>query len=393
MRASPAATVRLLSVATGIAVANLYYAQPVAADMARSLEVSEAQIGFAMMLTQVGYALGMLVLVPLGDGRERRSLIVWTSAAAAVVLVLVATAQSFAVFAATSLALGFASSVPQMILPYAVGLVDEKERGKTIGAIMSGLLAGILLSRTASGAVASAIGWRLTLGGAAALMAVVALVLRVAVPEQRPKEPLAWLAIVRSLGRVVATQPLLRKHALVGALGMGTFSAFWSTLAFHLARQGHGSSVAGAFGVIGVVGVGVAPIVGRISGRIPAARINAVGLLTVAAAFVVFFLGGASLVAIGVGVVLLDAGAQASHLANQTVILGLAPEVRNRLNAVYMVTYFAGGSLGTLAATSAWARSGWAGVCAVGVVMALGGFAASFIAPRDPSRRAALPRP
>lgn len=361
----------LLALAAAISVANLYYAQPLAATMARSLGVTDAAMGIALTLTQLGYALGMILLVPLGDGRERRSVIVATSFAASLSLLCVAGARNYPLLLVACLMLGFASSLPQMVLPFAVGLVKAEERGKTIGTVMGGLLAGILLSRTASGAVASLVGWRMTFAGAAGLMLLLTIVLRAALPEQHPQEPMPWGKILASLASVVRSQPILRRHAIVGALGFAAFSVFWSTLSFQLATFGHGSRTAGAYGILGLSGIVVAPIVGRISGRIPATRINAVALTCVACSFSLFGAGATSLIVIGAGVILLDAGAQANHLANQTVIFGLAPELRNRLNAIYMVAYFLGGALGTALAAFAWGFARWTGVCLVGGAVAL----------------------
>ncbi len=364
-------TIWVLAGAAAVAVANLYYAQPLAAVMARDLAVSESRLGLALMLGQIGYALGMLLLVPLGDVRERRGMLVATALGASVSLVGVALGPTFAVVAAASLVMGFASSLPQMIVPFAVGLVPSEQRGRVIGTVMGGLLAGILLSRTVSGTLGRLIGWRGTFGGAAALMALLAIVLRFSLPEQRPTERLSYGALLRSMFRLIAEQPALRRHGVLGALSMGAFSVFWSTLAFHLARAGHGSEVAGMFGVIGIVGVLVAPIVGRLATRVPIRAINGVALATVALSFATFHFSHASLAGIALGVILLDAGAQANHLANQTVIYGLAPELRNRLNAVYMVSFFIGGAAGSALGAVAWDYAGWPGVCAIG-----GGFAA-----------------
>jgi predicted MFS family arabinose efflux permease len=360
----------LLAVVAGVSVANLYYAQPLAATMAASFEVSPSAMGLALMLCQLGYALGMLLLVPLGDGRERRRLMLQTALAASAMLVLVAMAPSFPVLAASSLLLGFASCLPQMALPFAVGLVPRAERGRAIGLVMGGLLTGILLSRTVSGVLAAAIGWRATFASAAAMMVVLAVTLRFGLPPQAPEQPLAWRRIILSLAAVVRGQPLLRRQSLVGACGFAAFSVFWSTLSFHLARLGYGSKAAGLFGVIGLSGVVAAPIVGRLSTRMPPTRINLAGHAAVGAAFLVFAAAPSSLVAIGLGVVLLDVGVQASHLANQTIIFGLDPALRNRINAVYMVSYFVGGALGTVLSALAWERFGWLGVCVLGATSA-----------------------
>jgi predicted MFS family arabinose efflux permease len=363
----------LLSVTAGLGVANLYYAQPLAATMASALGVSASAIGGCMTACQLGYALGMLLLVPLGDGHERRGLMVKTAAAASVVLLLVATAPSYPVLLVTSALLGFASCLPQMCLPFAVALVPERARGAAIGTVMGGLLSGILLSRTLSGVVAAAIGWRWTFVCAAVLMAALALVIRAGLEPQRPEQPLAWAKIITSLPRVFASQPLLQRQAIVGALGFAAFSAFWSTLSFQLAALGHGARTAGLFGVLGLAGVAVAPIVGRVSGRVQPTLINVVGLCCVALSFGWLSLTQRSLLGIALATVLLDAGAQATHLANQTVILGLEPAWRNRTNALYMVSFFVGGSAGTLIASFAWETLGYPGVCYAGAGLALAG--------------------
>jgi predicted MFS family arabinose efflux permease len=354
-----------------VSVANLYYAQPLAAAIGASLGVGAGSMGVAQMCCQLGYALGILLLVPLGDGRERRGLMATTALAAGLMLLLTAAVSGFRAFAAVSLALGFASCLPQMAVPFAVGVVAPAERGRAIGTVMAGLLAGILLSRTASGTLAGAIGWRATFAAAAGLMAVTAAVIRFAAPRQSPAQPRAWGAVLRSLPAIIRREPLLRRHALIGACGFAAFSAFWSTLSFHLAELGYGSRTAGMFGIIGVTGVAVAPLVGRLTGRVRPALLNATGMLAAGASFALFWAAGRSLPALAAGVVVLDAGVQGSHLTNQSVIFGLAPDERNRINAIYMVTYFIGGALGTVLAGWAWEAAAWTGVCLVGALSAL----------------------
>ena len=362
-----------MAVVAAVSVADLYYAQPLAATIGRDLGVGAGSMGVAQMLCQLGYALGMLLLVPLGDGRERRGLMAVTALAAGAMLLVTAGVPGFRTFAAVSLALGFASCLPQMAIPFAVGLVAPAERGHAIGTVMAGLLAGILLSRTASGTLAGAIGWRGTFAAAAGLMALTAVVIRFALPRQSPAQPRPWGAMLRSMPAIIRREPLLRRHAWIGACGFASFSAFWSTLSFQLARLGYGSRTAGLFGIIGVTGVAVAPLVGRLTGRVRPAVLNAAGMLATAASFLLFWAGRASLPALAAGVVALDAGVQGSHLTNQSVIFGLAPDERNRINAIYMVTYFAGGALGTVFAGWAWDAGGWGGVCLVGGLSALAG--------------------
>jgi predicted MFS family arabinose efflux permease len=361
----------LLAVAAGLGAANLYYGQPLAAAIGESMHAPAAAIGTALTATQVGYALGMILLVPLGDARERRSLVVMTVACSVPALLLVAFSHSVAALVVSSLLVGVASSVVQMIVPYAVDLAPIEERGRVVGTVMAGLLAGILLSRTASGALGQVLGWRAVYVIAAGVMALLAIVLRVTIPARRPEKRLAYGEVLRSLAMVVRTEPVLRTRAVLGGLGFASFSAFWAMLSYHLATFGHGSGTAGAFGAVGIVGVFVAPIVGRFATGPNPERLNLLSLLTAAASFVVFALGAHSLVAIGAGVVLLDAGVQANLLTNQTVIYGLRPELRSRLNAVYMVGYFIGGSIGTVASSVAWSLGGWPAVCTTGAAFAL----------------------
>jgi len=374
----PRATISFLTVSVGIAVANIYYMQPLGELIARDLHASMAGVATAMTAAQVGYALGLILLVPLGDGHEIRSLIVTTAAATVIALLFVAFSDSILALTMSSLLLGFTSSVVQMIIPYAVSLATPERRGRVVGVVMAGLLTGIMLARTASGLLGEAFGWRAAYIVAAGAMVAIAAGLWLAVAVRRPTEPMPWATVMRSLVHVFMSEPALRRRALVGALGMAGFSAFWSTLSFHLGALGHSSAVAGLLGAIGVIGVAVAPIAGHFAVRHAPAWTNVAGLGVAALSFPVFLIGGDSLFAIGLGVVLLDAGVQASHLANQTVIFGLAPERRNRLNALYMVSYFVGGAIGTFAASVAWSAFGWPAVCALGAMLAIVGIVLVF---------------
>jgi predicted MFS family arabinose efflux permease len=363
----------LLAVAAGLGVANLYYAQPLAALMAGSLGISAAAMGSCLTACQLGYALAMFLLVPLGDGRERRGLMLQTALATSLSALLLALAPNYVWLLLAHLLLGFSSCLPQMAVPFAVALAHREERGAAIGTVMSGLLTGILLSRIASGLLASAIGWRGTFVAAAVLMAALALLLRWLLPLQHPPEPLAWRRIVLSMPGVLRSQPLLVRHGWIGALGFASFSVFWSTLSFQLAALGYGPRTAGLYGVLGVVGIAAASIVGRHAERWGPARVIALGLLGLAFSFGLSAGASRSLAGLAIGAVLLDAGMQASHLANQTVLFGLQPELRNRINAIYMVSFFIGGAVGTAAASLAWQLVGWNGVCLVGAAFALCG--------------------
>jgi predicted MFS family arabinose efflux permease len=271
--------------------------------------------------------------------------------------------------------------VPQAIVPYAAGAARPTERGGVVGTVMSGVLIGILLSRTVSGLLGARFGWRAVYVLAAGGMLGLAILLRALLPPQRPERVVPWGELYRSIGALVRTEPVLRQHSVMGALTFGAFSVFWSTLSFHLATlpPHYGSAVTGAFGVVGVVGALAAPLVGRFADRRDPRVINGAAIATVAASFAVLAVWRGSLVGIAVGVILLDLGVQANHISNQARIFALDPALRNRLNTVYMVSYFAGGAFGSWLGASAFARFGWTGVCVAGGalgVLALGFFAA-----------------
>jgi len=366
-------TLAILATAAGFGAANLYYAQPLAEAIARDFHTTASGVSSALVGNQLGYAAGMLLLVPLGDVHERRKVIVITALAAAAALLGVAAAPSLMTLTAASVLVGLGASMAQMIVPFAVGLAPPDQRGRVVGNVMGGLLAGILLSRTASGTLGAVIGWRAVFVVAAVVMATLAGVLRLALPAVPPTTKLPYRALLVSLAAIARREPVLRGRCIVGGLGFASFSVFWSTIAFHVARSPihGGSTTAGLLGVLGLTGIVVAPIAARLAMRVPPAGVNLGALVIIVASFVVFAAIPDSLVAIGVGVILLDAGTQANQLANQTVIYGLAPDERSRINAIYMVGYFLGGALGTAVAAQAWQHGGWPAVCVAGGAFAV----------------------
>ncbi|RKG61133.1 MFS transporter [Corallococcus sp. AB011P] len=375
---APSASLRpslvwLMAVAGAVTVANLYYNQPLLGDIGRTLGADGSALGLVPTLTQVGYAVGMLFLVPLGDSLERRKVILLLCGCVGVALVVAGLAPSLHVLVAASFAIGVTTVVPQMLIPFAAQLAAPSERGRVVGTVMSGLLIGILLSRTAAGFVGTHLGWRTMFFVAAGLMVVTGVVLRFTLPAQPPLASMPYPRLMRSLIHLARTEPVLRLHALLGGLTFGAFSAFWATLALYLrSLPGHyDAQVAGLFGVVGVAGAAIAPLVGRYADQRGDRRINALAIAVLLASFVVLWLWGHSLWGIALGVVLLDLGAQANQIANQARVYSLRPDARSRLNTLYMVTYFVGGAAGAWAGMAAWTRAGWPGVCAVGAAMSL----------------------
>lgn len=300
-------------------------------------------------------------------------------------LLLVATSQNLAWLIASSFLLGAATIVPQIVVPFAAHLAPDESRGRIIGTVMSGLLIGVILSRSISGYLAGYVGWRTTYVAAAIAMAVLAVILQLALPEERPEVEIRYRALLRSLGNITWTQPILRRHAIIGACGFAAFSVLWTSLAFHLARLSpeYGPQTVGAFGLIGVTGALIAPVAGRLTDRLGPRVMNGTGLVLIALSFALMAMSGASLFVLAAGIVLLDAGAQISHITNQTQIFALDPTLRNRLNAVYMVAFFIGGAIGSAVAGLSVQHGGWMAVCASGAAFALIGLTVLFHTVRE----------
>jgi predicted MFS family arabinose efflux permease len=371
-----------MAAGAGLGVANLYYGQSLYPAMAASVGVPGERMGVVNALFQGGYALGMLLFVPLGDAVGKRGLVVAMLLSVAAAMLGLAAAPNFAALAAAALAVGVTTVVPQILVPFAAGLAAPEERGRVVGSVMGGLLLGILLSRTASGLVGGWLGsWRAVYVLAAALMAALAAVLRALLPPGEPKGGgLSYPDLMRSLVRLLRDEPVLRQSCLFGSLAFGAFSAFWTTLALLLAGPpyGYGPERAGLFGVAGAAGALAAPLVGRAADLRGPRRTIGLGLGITLVSFLVLLPGGGSLAALLAGVVLLDVGVQGSHISNQSRIYALPAAAHSRLNTVYMVTFFLGGAAGSALGAAGWQRWGWPGVCGVGLAFGAAALAAYF---------------
>jgi predicted MFS family arabinose efflux permease len=363
----------LLAVAAGLSVANLYYAQPLLPDIARSFGAGAARAGVVATATQVGYAIGLLLFVPLGDLVERRRLILALLGAVTVALLGASAAPTLTLLAAASIAIGVTTVVPQILVPLAAGLAPPESRGRVVGRVVSGILVGILAARVVAGAVGRVVGWRGMFVVAAGLMLLLGLALARWLPAAPPSGtgPRSYGALLRSLAALAREQPVLRDAALLGALFFAAFSAFWTTLAFRLATPplGYGSAVAGAFGLLGITGALAAPLAGRFADRGTPRRAVGLAIAVNVAAWLLFLFVGHTLAGIAAGVVLLDAGTQVAQVSNQSRIYALPQPLHSRLNTVFMVTYFCGGALGSVAGAAAWGAFGWVGVCGVAFAM------------------------
>ncbi len=362
----------IMAIATGLVVANLYYNQPLLDDMARTYQVSNSKIGQVAMFTQLGYATGMLFIAPLADMVRRKRLILICLALAAISLLSTAFAPGINHLIVSSYLVGIFSLIPQLLVPMTAHLAKPAERGSKIGFVMSGLLLGILLSRTISGFIGAHFGWRAMFYIAAGIMVLLWVLLFFLLPEVEPEYKGTYKALMASLLTLVKKEPGLRIASVRGALCFACFMAFWTTLVFLLKHNfNKGSDVAGLFGLVGAFGAIAAGLMGKLSDKMDAYKLSSFTLLLIVISFVVFFFSGNSMAGLILGVIILDLGVQATHISNQSLIYALQPQARNRINTIYMVTYFIGGGIGTWLASLAWDHYGWDGVCIVGMGLSL----------------------
>ena len=370
-----------LTLIAGGAVANIYYNQPLL-----GLLVVEFGAGAALWIPTaclIGYGLGIVGLVPLGDGLPRRQLIIGQLLGLSLVLIVAGASPNLATLALASLLIGILASAAQQAVPFAAELAPDATRGRIVGQVMTGLLSGILLARTVSGFFGAHYGWRAVFFGASAVALGMAAIAAATLPHIPQTQPLRYRALMLSILHLARTQPVLRTASLSQALLFASFNAFWATLALVVTDEPFGLSPAGAglFGVIGVCGAFVAPLAGRFSDTRGARPVVLGGSLLVVGSFLVLWAGGTwSLIAIGIGVLLMDIGLNGALIANQTRAYALVPGARGRINTVLFTAMFAFGAVGAYAGSQAFLLAGWPGVCAVGLV--LSGLAA-IVAIRD----------
>jgi predicted MFS family arabinose efflux permease len=367
--------VLLLATTCGAAVANNYYAQPLLHTIANTFGVSDATAGLLVTAGQAGYAVGLALLVPLGDLLERRRLICRLLVATAAAEALAAVAPGIAVLATALAVAGVTSVVAQIVVPMAASLAGEAQRGQVVGTVMSGLIIGILLARTVSGLIASAGSWRPVFVMAAAVMLLLAAVLRRALPESLPSgasAAMSYRALLRSVLALVREEPVLRLRMGLGAAALGCFSILWTPVTFLLAGPPYhyGTAVIGLFGIAGLAGAGIAPVAGRLADRGRGNYATLGAIVALLGSWGLLALGAHSLAALIAGIVVLDLGSQALHISNQSAIYALRPGARSRLNTAYMVSYFLGGAVMSAAASVLYSTAGWGGVCILGAAVA-----------------------
>ena len=366
------ALILLMSVATGLAVASNYYAQPLLDTIARAFDLSASSAGFIVTAAQLGYAAGLLFLVPLGDMFERRMLIVSMTLLAAGGMLITASSQSLTMMIIGTALTGLFSVVAQILVPLAATLASPEKRGKVVGTIMSGLLLGILLARTVAGLLASLGGWRTVYWVASVLMVIMALALWRGLPKVKQENHLNYPQLLASVFSLFTRDKLLRTRAVLGCLTFANFSILWPSMAFLLAAPPvtYAEGVFGLFGRAGAAGALGARPAGGLADKGKSHMTTSSGLVLLLLSWGAIWYGHVSVLALIVGILVLDLTVQGVHITNQTVIYRVKPDARNRLTAGYMTSYFIGGAAGSLISASAWQHAGWTGVCAIGAIVA-----------------------
>lgn len=366
-------TLWLMTIGAGLVVANNYYCQPLLGMISREIGAGEAATSRISMITQIGYAMGLLLIIPLGDMFNRKRIILIDFAFIILSLLAFSFGKSLEVLLITSFLIGLTSVVPQIFVPIAAQLSKPKDKSKNVGMVMSGLLIGILASRVFSGIVGELLGWREVYHIAAGIMLILGIAIAKQLPHVQPTFGGTYKELMSSILYYIKTIPSLRLAAARGAFALGSFSVFWTILTFRLEQPPfiQGSDVAGMLSLFGIAGALCASLIGYIPSNISKRTIIMIAASLMVISWLIFGLWGATYTGLIIGIILLDMGLQSVHVSNQTIVFSSHPEASNRLNTVYMVSYFTGGSLGTFVGGKAWELYGWIGAVSVGFLFAL----------------------
>ncbi len=364
----------LLATACGLIAANIYYAQPLVGPISAALHLSSRAAGLIATMAQVGYGVGLLLVVPLCDLFENRRLVFLILCVAVLALLGAAVSTSAAAFLAAAALIGLGSVAVQILVPYAAHLAPTASRGRVVGNVMSGLMLGIMLARPAASLVTEALSWRAVFVISSALMAGLAIVLRVALPRRQPAPGLSYGGLLSSMARLVRHTPILRRRAIYQACLFGAFSLFWTAVPLHLASRYHLSQNGIAlFALVGVSGAIAAPLTGRMADRGWSKPLTAFAMSSVCAALLLALLGssasGPGLIILAAAAILLDFGVAANGVLGQRAIYALDAAARGRLNGLYMATFFGGGAFGSAVGGWSYAEGGWPLTMAAGLLL------------------------
>ncbi|USL45524.1 MFS transporter [Priestia megaterium] len=367
----PKGLVLLMATVCGFTVANVYLNQTLLVSMSSTFHVSAASIGIIATLAQIGYALGNLLLVPLGDIFERKKLILILLFLICIILTLNALSTNRTWMMVTSLALGIVTVVPQIIVPLAANIASDNNRGKVLGNVAIGLVCGILGARLVSGFIDVHFGWRMVYWASAVTTLFMIFLVYAYFPRSKGTNVTNYKHLLMSLGPLFIKERTLQKACLSQGMMFASFSAFWTALVFllHTHPYSYGSDMAGIIGLVGIAGAFATPIIGRLIDTKGAKFASLLCISISLIAFIGLVRGGYWLPGLILGALLITIGTQANQVACQFTIFQLGQEKRSRLNGLYMVSTFLGGSLGSYMGLLAWSKWQWHGVCAIAILM------------------------
>ena len=367
----PASLLFIMACMAAVSVANIYYCQPLLSLMGNDLGIDEWRASLIAMITQVGYACGLFFIIPSGDKFDRKKIVSYSFSILTIALLCIALSNNFHAVMAASFTVGACSVMPQIFIPIAAQYSRPEKKGANVGLIVSGLLTGILASRVISGLVGEWLGWRSMYVIAAIVMSLCTLIVWRIMPYTENNYTGSYKRLMHSLFALIREYKLLRICALRAAFAFGSFLALWASLTFKMEQAPFyaGSDVVGLLGLCGVAGAMSASVVGRLVSRIGVRNFNLLGAALMLSAWIIAYLWGNTYTAIIITILILDIGMQCIQLSNQTVVFSLNTKASNRINTIFMSTYFAGGSLGTLLSGAAWSLYGWTGVVAAGILL------------------------
>lgn len=368
----PASLLWTLAIIAGISVANLYYNQPLLNRISRDLQTSEFTANLIAMITQIGYAIGLLFIIPLGDLFKRKTIILINFTVLVVSLLTIALTHYIHLILFASLLTGICSVMPQIFIPIAAQFSTPETKGKNVGMIVSGLLTGILASRVVSGIIGEYLGWRFIFFVAAGMMVICVIIIMRVLPDMPCNFKGRYSDLMKSLFSLVMEYPQLRISSLRAGIAFGSFLALWTSLAFKMEQAPFfaGNNIVGLLGLCGIAGALTASYIGNYVQVLGVKRLNYIGCGLIFAAWFSLYSGQNSYVGIIIGIFIIDIGMQCIQLSNQTTIFSLNPKAANRINTIFMTTYFIGGSIGTLLAGIFWHWFGWQGVVGTGITLA-----------------------
>lgn len=368
----PASLLWTLAIIAGISVANLYYNQPLLNRISRDLQTSEFTANLIAMITQIGYAIGLLFIIPLGDLFKRKTIILINFTVLVVSLLTIALTPYIRLILFASLLTGICSVMPQIFIPIAAQFSTPETKGKNVGMIVSGLLTGILASRVVSGIIGEYLGWRFIFFVAAGMMVICVIIIMRVLPDMPCNFKGRYSDLMKSLFSLVMEYPQLRISSLRAGIAFGSFLALWTSLAFKMEQAPFfaGNNIVGLLGLCGIAGALTASYIGNYVQVLGVKRLNYIGCGLIFSAWFSLYSGQNSYVGIIIGIFIIDIGMQCIQLSNQTTIFSLSPKAANRINTIFMTTYFIGGSIGTLLAGIFWHWFGWQGVVGTGITLA-----------------------